>query len=103
MLIIGSFPVVQKKKMEEKHSPLVHLSHCVVPLAAVWLVSMQLGPFSLIILQLSAISVLVLLESALLLRHCVNYIQQKQGNGGRVRDGGEGGNLFLEERSRETW
>ena len=29
------------------------------------------------------------MKSTLLLRHCVNYTQQKQGNGGRVREGGE--------------
>lgn len=27
--------------------------------------------------------------ATLLLRHCVNHTQQKQGNGGRVREGGE--------------
>lgn len=38
------------KACEEKHSPLVPLSPCKMPLAAVWLVSMQLGPFPLITL-----------------------------------------------------
>lgn len=97
MLIIESIPIMQKEPVEEKNggkrSPLVALSRSVMPVAAVWIVSMQLGLFSLIILQLSAISVLAFL-SALLLRHCVNYIQQKRGNGGRVREGREGGNIL---------
>lgn len=38
--------LVEGKKNEEKHSLLVALSYCVMPLAAVWIVSMQLGPFS---------------------------------------------------------
>lgn len=51
MLIIDcKFPLCKKSllktKMEEKHSPLVPPSYCVMPLAAVWIVSMQPGPFS---------------------------------------------------------
>lgn len=72
-------------------------------LAAMWILRMQSGPLSSIILHLSAISVLVFLESTLLLRHCVSYTQQKQGNRerrerkGKKKEGGRKNLRFLEE------
>ena len=50
MLIIDCISLMQKelvgKTFLRKNIHLVPLSYCVMPLAAVWLVSMQLGPFS---------------------------------------------------------
>ncbi len=46
MLIIDCIPIIQQELVEGKHPPLVPLSYCVMPLAAVWIVSMQLGSFS---------------------------------------------------------